>query len=117
MLFENPQRAQTVACLQDAVSQRHQSSACVLSDIFVILDRQDCLAFSHHGKLGATWWLFDLYCHGVTGQVHLYCRAVSRFAVDFHMTAGLLDKAIHLTEAEAGALSFGLGGVKRLERP
>src|SRR5206468_9081949 len=53
----------------------------------------------------------------VAKQVHLNCRAAPRFAIDFHMTAGLLDKPVYLTEAETGALSFRLGGIKRFESP
>ena len=49
-------------------------------------------------------------------QIDLHRRAFADFAVDLHVAAGLLDEAIDLAEAEAGALPFVLGREERLER-
>ena len=48
-------------------------------------------------------------------QVDLHRRALAGLAVDLHVAAGLLDEAVDLREAEAGALADILGGEERLE--
>src|ERR1700739_1580202 len=58
MLFENPQSAHTIACLQDTVSQRRQSDARVLADICIILDNRTVWPSpltEKSGPLGGSW--------------------------------------------------------------
>src|SRR5262249_32775668 len=49
-------------------------------------------------------------------QINIDGRAVTDLAVDLHVPTRLLDEAVHLAEAKAGALSGGFCGEKRLER-
>src|SRR6476660_6403325 len=48
-------------------------------------------------------------------QVELHRRAHAGLAVELHVATRLLDEAVDLAEAEAGALADILGGVERLE--
>src|SRR5690348_7385070 len=48
-------------------------------------------------------------------QIEPHRRAMALLAVEPHMSARLLDEAVHLAEAKAGALSNVLRGVEWLE--
>src|SRR3546814_19769249 len=50
-----------------------------------------------------------------TRQVEPHGGAVADLAVDLHVAAGLLGKAVDHAEAEAGAVALALGGEEGLE--
>jgi hypothetical protein len=49
------------------------------------------------------------------GKYRLHCRSVPGFAIDFHVSAGLLDEPIDLAQPQTRPVTDLLGGEKRLE--
>src|SRR5215204_5760376 len=100
---------------QHGISKPAQYFSQVSPQIGVVLDDQyGFAAVAVDNDIG----LFRFVLLGaaeVSRQVNFYGRAMIDFAVNFYVTAGLLDEAVDLTQSEAGALAWFFCGEERLE--
>src|SRR5271169_3321445 len=87
------------------------------SNALVVLNDQDRFVFV--APRDFDWRLFE--GHPLLSvqprQIDSDRRALSKFAVDPHMPAGLFHKAVHLTQAQTGAMSSVLCGEEWIESP
>ncbi len=82
--------------------------------VFVLGDQHRLGAVERHRRLGRR----RLRLRGVDPrQVDLEARALSHFAVQPDVSAALLHRAVHRSEAQPGSLADGLGREERLEDP
>src|ERR1700734_1690884 len=86
----------------------------IAAHVGLVLDDEDAFAETAAADFALDVVLRDILADEAP-QIDFEGRAFPDLAVDLHVAAGLLDKAIDLTEAEAGALAGLLGGKKRLE--
>ena len=106
---QQAQRRGRILGLDHLVVQVPEDLAAYLAHPVVVLDNQDRLAAAAVGAGRLVDGDVRLLAV-MTRQIEFDRRAFARFAVDFHMPAGLLHEAVNLAQAQARALAGFLGG-------
>ena len=101
--------------LEDLIAQFAQSRGCMGADVIIVLHDQDRFIFAPARNPDRRLLRRRLLVGIQARQINSDRRPLSHFAVNPHMAAGLLYEAIHLAQAETGAMSRVLRREERIE--
>src|ERR1700722_2915541 len=114
MGLQNLESSNALGCLQHPVTQLAQDSAGMRSDIAVVFDGENRLVMAALGDSRRRFDGRDRFIRIQARQINLHRRALTDFAINSYMAAGLLDEAIDLRQAQTGSMTDILGGEERL---
>src|SRR5579862_8828142 len=98
LFIEEPERRRAVARLEHAIAEFFQHLYARRADFLLVFYDKNGLAAGGRGmRFGCRRVII---CGGTLDQrarqIHLYGRALTRFAVDLGVSAGLFDETVHL---------------------